>query len=72
MTDQDGPLSPLSDTPESSLCYFVDEAGDPTLFNRTGRFIVGEEGCSGYFLLGKLEIEDPEDLAGQLETLRSA
>lgn len=72
MTDQDELISPVSETAESCLHYFVDEAGDPTLFNRTGRIIVGEEGCSGCFLLGKLEIDDPEDLAGQLETLRLA
>lgn len=51
--------------------YFVDEAGDPTLFNRKGRLIVGDEGCSRYFILGKLEIEEPEVLAKQLDALRS-
>jgi hypothetical protein len=50
--------------------YFVDEAGDPTLFNRKGRLIVGDEGCSRYFLLGKLEIEGPEVLSAQLTALR--
>jgi hypothetical protein len=50
--------------------YFVDEAGDPTLFNRNGRLIVGDEGCSRYFLLGKLEIEEPEVLSAQLTALR--
>jgi hypothetical protein len=49
----------------------VDEAGDPTLFNRKGRLIVGNEGCSRYFILGKLEIEEPEALAKQLDALRS-
>lgn len=54
----------------SVIQYFVDEAGDPTLFNRKGRLIVGDEGCSRYFILGKLEIEDPEILSTQLATLR--
>ena len=29
--------------------YFVDEAGDPSLFNAKGKVIVGTEGCSRYF-----------------------
>jgi len=55
---------------QSVVQYFVDEAGDPTLFNRKGRVIVGDEGCSRYFILGKLEIEEPGVLAAQLATLR--
>ncbi len=50
--------------------YFVDEAGDPTLFNRKGQLIVGNEGCSGYFILGKLEVEEPEVLSNQFSALR--
>lgn len=59
-----------SETADSRLHYFVDEAGDPTLFNRKGRVIVGQEGCSRYFILGKLEIEDPDALSAQLTALR--
>ena len=55
---------------KSIVRYFVDEAGDPTLFNRKGRLIVGNEGCSRYFILGKLEIDDPETLSEELNTLR--
>jgi hypothetical protein len=58
------------DTDRSAIHYFVDEAGDPTLFNRKGRLIVGDEGCSRYFMLGKLEIDDPKGLSAQLVTLR--
>jgi hypothetical protein len=57
-------------TAESPIHYFVDEAGDPTLFNRKGRVIVGDEGCSRYFMLGKLEISEPEVLSAQLAALR--
>jgi len=32
--------------------YFVDEAGDATLFAARGQVIVGTEGCSSYLLLG--------------------
>lgn len=57
-------------TPALPLHYFVDEAGDPTLFDRKGRVIVGEQGCSRYFILGKLEIDQPEVLGAQLQALR--
>ncbi len=33
---------------KSAIHYFVDEAGDPTLFNRKGQLIIGNEGCSRY------------------------
>ncbi len=61
-------LSP-DDTPQ--IChYYVDEAGDMTLFNRRGKVIIGDEGCSNYFMMGLLEIPHPEKLTAQLEALR--
>ncbi len=51
--------------------FFVDEAGDPTLFDAKGRIVVGEPGCSKYFILGKMRVDDLPNLAGELETLRS-
>ena len=54
----------------SIRCYFVDEAGDPNLFNRRKRIIVGKPGCSSFFVLGLLDIEDSEALAGDLAALR--
>ncbi len=51
--------------------YFVDEAGDDVIFNKRGKVIVGEEGNSNYFILGALEVGDPESLSGQLEDLRT-
>ena len=55
---------------QSIIRYFVDEAGDPVLFNRKGQLIIGNDGCSRYFILGKLEIEQPEKLSEQMEALR--
>ncbi|TWT33907.1 hypothetical protein KOR34_37430 [Posidoniimonas corsicana] len=52
--------------------YFVDEAGDPTLFNRKGRVIVGTPGCSSYFFVGKVDVVDPIALSGELEQLRES
>ena len=52
---------------------FVDEAGDPTLFGskRGSGSIVGTEGCSNFFMMGKLEVDNPETLARQLSDLRT-
>ncbi|HIO96388.1 MAG TPA: DUF3800 domain-containing protein, partial [Leucothrix sp.] len=55
---------------KSILHYYVDEAGDPVLFNRKGKILVGKEGCSDYFILGKLDIENPEILERELTQLR--
>jgi hypothetical protein len=49
---------------------FVDEAGDPTIFNGKGEINIGELGCSRYFMLGKLEVDDPPALASRLNQLR--
>lgn len=50
--------------------YFIDEAGSPTLFGHRGKIVVGEAGCSQYFLLGKLEIGNSPALAEALGGLR--
>lgn len=56
--------------PSLKVHYFVDEAGDSTLFSRTGRVIVGESGCSRNFIIGLLEVEDPVKLSTRLASLR--
>ena len=38
--------------------YFVDEAGDTTLFGRYGKPLVGTTGTSRYFMVGRLEVGD--------------
>lgn len=50
--------------------HYVDEAGDPNLFNRKKRVIVGNSGCSKFFILGSLEVVDPETLANRMTELR--
>lgn len=50
--------------------YFVDEAGDSVLFGRRGKLIIGEEGCSRFFMMGCLEVVDPVSLAADMERLR--
>ncbi len=51
--------------------YYVDEAGDAILFSRRKRMIVGKEGCSSYFMLGMIDVTEPDALAGELEALRN-
>jgi hypothetical protein len=56
---------------KETLHYFVDEAGDPTLFDRKGRIIIDQPGCSNFFILGKMEIDDPVEVEQALEDLRA-
>ena len=51
-------------------CYYVDEAGDGTLFDRMGRVILGTRGCSRYFILGLAEVAEPEAVGRALADLR--
>jgi hypothetical protein len=49
--------------------YFVDEAGDGTLFDRRGRVIAGQPGCSSHFILGVLDAADPVGLSARMADL---
>ena len=51
--------------------YFVDEAGDPTLFTRREkRNLIGTEGVSTFFILGLLDVAAPRSLAEDFSKLR--
>jgi hypothetical protein len=52
--------------------YFVDEAGDLTVFGRRGRILVGQPGVSLAFMIGICEIPDPAAVATALTELRAA
>ncbi|MBK9522023.1 MAG: DUF3800 domain-containing protein [Rhodocyclaceae bacterium] len=58
----------MSETP---LHYFVDEAGDTTLFGRYGKERLGEDGVSRFFIVGRLEVDDAEALEADLNKLRT-
>lgn len=60
----------MPETSSERACLFVDEAGDPDIFNRGGKVIAGTEGCSRFFILGKLEVDEPADLSRKLTALR--
>jgi len=66
--DTQVPLAPPE--PAKVRQYFVDEAGDPILFNRRKQIVVATEGCSGYFVLGLMDIADPDRLGAAMERLR--
>jgi len=54
---------------DATRFFFVDEAGDPTLFDWKGRVIAGTPGCSAHFILGALDVTDPAKLAAELGAL---
>jgi hypothetical protein len=71
MPDESKPTAPNeSSQPPALRHYFVDEAGDPLLFNRKKQTIVGKEGCSTFFMLGKVDIDDPAGMSRDLTALR--
>lgn len=49
---------------------YVDEAGDPVLFNDKGNVLIGTNGCSRFFMLGKLDVVHPHELSTKLTKLR--
>lgn len=51
--------------------FYVDEAGDMTLFNKKGRIIVGQEGVSNFFMVGIATIPDYEKLKEAIISLRN-
>lgn len=53
-----------------AVTWFVDEAGDPTLFGKGGKVVAATEGCSRFFIAGKLECRDVDALTADLELLR--
>ncbi len=57
--------------PPSIRHFFVDEAGDLTLFDRRGRVLVGEPGNSYTFMVGLCELPDPMVAHEALEALRA-
>jgi len=50
--------------------YYVDEAGDPTLFTKRSGILVGSPGCSRYFMMGFLHVAAPGELQADLDHLR--
>ncbi len=64
-------MATANDPDRIVIHYFVDEAGNPTLFDARGKILVGAEGCSSYFMLGKVDVDDLETLGRDLGQLRA-
>ena len=54
-----------------ALDYFVDEAGDTTLFGRFGKELVGTDAVSRFFMVARLEVGDASALEEDLSALRA-
>jgi hypothetical protein len=50
--------------------YFVYESGDSTFYNKSGKCIVGEEGCSKILILGFIRTTDPVTLRKSILNLK--
>lgn len=60
-----------SSDPAPDLCHlYVDEAGTPDIFDAKGRNNIGQQGCSRFFFLGMLEVDDSVRLSEALKNLR--
>lgn len=62
----------MKKTPAKNRYYFVDEAGDATIFGQRGKVLIGEKGCSRYFILGVLDVPNPVVLQNELDALRQS
>jgi len=57
-------------TPELNS-YFVDESGDPIFYNKKGKLIVGEEGCSKVLIIGYVRTTNPNPIRAALMEARN-
>jgi len=62
----------VNEKPPQPRHYFVDESGDGFLFARRGRLLLGQPGSLRFFMLGLLDVPDPETLKNDFHDLRSA
>ena len=59
----------MKDPTKGANYFFVDEAGDPTFYDKHGNLIVGQEGCSPILILGFIETTDPAPIRRALAEL---
>ena len=65
-------MTPKKIQTEESRSFFIDEAGDLTLFNKKRQVMLGKKGVSHTFMLGVALIPEPDVLNQQLEALRQS
>jgi hypothetical protein len=52
--------------------FFIDEAGDPTLFDKRGKKVRVGDGASKSFILGKILVDDCDRLRREMDQLRAS
>jgi hypothetical protein len=62
----------MQKTQDGKRWFFVDESGDPTIYDKKGNLIVGQEGCSPILLLGMIEVSNPDTVRQALKSLQTA
>lgn len=50
--------------------YYVDESGSGVLFNKRGKLLLNKPDSSKFFILGLLEVADPQTLSSDMDSLR--
>lgn len=55
----------MKEPKDGDLYFFVDENGDSTFYNRKGKLIVGEPGCSTHLTLGFIRVKQDPNLLRQ-------
>lgn len=61
----------MTESTDTTYHYFVDEAGDTTLFNKHKHPAkLGDGGASRYFMVGVARLDDPDSVAEKIEALR--
>ena len=62
----------MSDSKEKrEISYFIDEAGDTTLFDKRGKKLLVGNGASKFFILGKILVAEPYKLRKDLRKIRA-
>lgn len=56
--------------PIKAAHYYVDESGDGVLFGTQGRSLLSQDAVPKHFILGLLEVAQPETLAAEMQALR--
>jgi len=64
-------LAIVSDNEPAVKRYFIDEAGDGTLFDKQGRVLIGTEGCSKLFMIGLADIDNAAAIKADFDALRA-
>jgi hypothetical protein len=60
----------MKEPKDGDLHFFVDETGDSTFYNRKGKLIVGDPGCSSRLMLGFTRVKDnPSEMRHEIVQL---